>query len=76
MSYQTVGVTGFTSKNKIPEYAREYKREYQFIIKINKELEYLIEDRFNEYHKDQIIYLTKKFLTAQEKGKLKEINEL
>ena len=29
MSYQTVGVTGFTSFNKISEYAREYKREYQ-----------------------------------------------
>ena len=66
----------FIKSNKIPEYAMDYKREYLFIIKINKELEYLIEDRFNEYHKDQIIYLTKNFLTAQEKGKLKEINEL
>ena len=37
MSYQTVGVSGFTSNNKIPEYAREYKREYQFIRGINKE---------------------------------------
>ena len=55
MSYQTVGVSGLTSSNKIPEYAREYKREYQLIRGINKELEYLIEDRFNEYHKDQII---------------------
>ena len=26
----------FKSNNKIPEYAREYKREYQFIIGINK----------------------------------------
>ena len=41
MSYQTVGVSGFTSKNKIPEYAREYKREYQFIRGINKEFRYL-----------------------------------
>ena len=28
MSYQTVGVS---SINKIPEYAREYKKEYLFI---------------------------------------------
>ena len=76
MSYQTVGVSGFTSKNKIPEYAEDYKREYQFIRGINKEFEYLREDRFNEYHKDKIISLIKKFLTAQEKGKLKKINEL
>ena len=76
MSYQTVGVSGFTSNNKILEYAREYKREYQFIRGINKEFEYLREDRFNEYHKDKIIYLIKKFLRAQESGKFKEINEL
>ena len=39
------------STNKIPEYAREYKREYQFIIGINKE--------FVEYIKDTIIRLKK-----------------
>ena len=36
MSYQTVGVSGFTSKNKIPEYAKEYKRELSLVIKIIK----------------------------------------
>ena len=42
MSYQTVGVSDFTSINKIPEYAREYKREYHFIRGINKEFKYFI----------------------------------
>ena len=41
MSYQTVGVSGLTSSNKIPEYAREYKREYQFI----RGLKLYIEDK-------------------------------
>ena len=31
MSYQTVGVSGFTSINKIPEYAKDFKKEYLFI---------------------------------------------
>ena len=64
------------SPNKIPEYAKNYKREYQFIIGINKEIGYFIEDCYNEYHKDKIVNLLKNFLTAQEKGKFKEINEL
>ena len=38
MSYQTVGVSGFTSISKIPEYARECKREYLYVRGINKEL--------------------------------------
>ena len=76
MSYQTVGVSGFTSKNKIPEYAREYKREYQFIIKINKEFNLLKKRDYDEYQVDRVENLLKKFLSDQEKGKLKEINEL
>ena len=76
MSYQTVGVSGLTSKNKIPEYAREYKREYQFIIKINKEFNLLKKRDYDEYQVDIVEGLLKKFLSNQEKGKLKEINEL
>ena len=30
MSYQSVCVTGVTSFNKIPEYARDFKNEYLF----------------------------------------------
>ena len=66
----------FIKSNKIPEYAREYKREYQFIRGLNKELGYFREDRFDDFLKDKIVYLIKKFLGAQEKGKFKEINEL
>ena len=79
MSYQTVGVSGFTSKNKIPEYAREYKREYQFIRGINKEFRYITyimeneENDFKNYKLDRIMKYVKKFLRAQEKGKFKDI---
>ena len=76
MSYQKVGVSGFTSNNKIPEYAREYKREYQFIIGINKEFKNLKDRDYDEYRADKVRNLLKRFLREQEKGKLKEINEL
>ena len=32
----------FIKSNKIPEYAREYKREYQFIKGLNNEFKYFI----------------------------------
>ena len=70
--------------NKIPEYAREYKREYQFIRGINKEFqEYLINKLdnlnnglFESYIADRIKYFMKRFLKAQEKGKFKDISYL
>ena len=81
MSYQTVGVSGFTSKNKIPEYAREYKREYQFIRGLNKEFNYFVENidkattgLFECHRVDRIKYFMKRFLRGQEKGKLKDIS--
>ena len=43
MSYQSVGVTGVTSFNKVPEYARNFKNEYLFIRGINKEMESFVE---------------------------------
>ena len=82
MSYQTVGVTGFTTFNKIPEYAREYKKEYLFIRGLNKEFKYIIdfmEDYDNEFksHKlDRIMKFIKTFLRAQENGRLKDISNL
>ena len=76
-------VEGFIRKNKIPEYAREYKREYQFIRGINKEFKYLINKLdnlnnglFESYIADRIKYFMKRFLRAQEKGKLKDISNL
>ena len=82
MSYRTVGVSGFTSNNKIPEYAKEYKREYQFIIGINKEFKYIKdfmeneENDFKDYKLDIIMKFIKRFLRAQEKGKFKDISNL
>ena len=81
MSYQTFGVTGFTSFNKIPEYAREYKREYQFIRGINKEFKYFVDNidnattgLFENHRVDRIKYFIKRFLRGQEKGKLQDIS--
>ena len=81
MSYQTVGVSGFTRINKIPEYAREYKREYQFIRGINKDFKYLINKTdnlnnglFESKLTDRIKFNIKRFLRGQEKGKLKDIS--
>ena len=83
MSYQTVGVTGFTSINKIPEYAREYKKEYLFIIGIDKELKYFCDNMdyadkglFESHKVDRIKYFIKRFLRGQEKGKLRDISIL
>ena len=81
MSYQKVGVSGLTSKNIIPEYAREYKREYQFIRLINKEIKYFLDNHdnmnnglFTTHKVDRIKYFIKRFLRGQEKGKLKDIS--
>ena len=81
MSFQTFGVTGFTSFNKIPEYAREYKREYQFIRGLNKEFKYFVDNLdkattglFENHRVDRIKYFIKRFLRGQEKGKLQDIS--
>ena len=48
------------STNKIPEYAREYKKEYLFIRGINKEFKYFVENiddatkELFEYHRVDI----------------------
>ena len=79
MSNQSVGVTGVTSFNKIPEYAREFKNEYLFIRGINNELDnfiiqYLLDcselviSRYN----DKIKFFIKKFMKAQELNYLKD----
>ena len=71
-----------STNNKIPEYAREYKREYQFIREINKEFSYIThimkneENDFKNYKLDRIMKYIKKFLRAQEKGKFKDISNL
>ena len=72
-----------STNNKIPEYAREYKKEYLYIRGLNKEFKYFINklDKLNnglfESHRaDSIKNFMKRFLRAQEKGKLKDISNL
>ena len=76
MSYQAVGVTGNTSFNKIPEYARDYKKEYLFIIGLDKKLRSFIgikdKDKFSSSKADRIKGQFDKFVKAQEKGRLKK----
>ena len=69
------------STNKIPEYARDYKKEYLFIIGLDKELKYFAEHinkapngLFENHKVDRIKYFIKRFLKGQERGKLKDIS--
>ena len=73
MSYQSVGVSGSTGFNKIPEYAMEFKNEYLFIRGINNELDnfiiqYLLDcsELFVSRYNDKIKFFIKKFMKAQE----------
>ena len=66
------------STNKIPEYAREYKKEWLFIRGINKELDSFIRihdpegKKFSSPKADRIKYIIKRFLKGQENGRLKK----
>ena len=69
------------SNNKIPEFARDYKKEYQ-IRGLNKEFKYFYNHLdeinnglFKSKRSDRLCYLIKRFLRGQEKGKLKNISE-
>ena len=66
--------------NKIPEYARDFKKEYLLIIGINKIRfnfisKYETDSRklFVSRYSDRIKYFIKRFLKGQERGKLKDI---
>ena len=68
------------NQNKIPEYAREYKRECQYIRGINKKCgEFLMTldfggDLFNSLKANSLKCHIKIFLKAQERGQLKDIS--
>ena len=83
MSNQTVGVSGLSGKNIIPEYAREHKREYQFIRGISNEFGYLknkLYDLNNGLFESPIAKRIKYFIKicfrGIEKGKLGNISNL
>ena len=81
MSNQSVGVTGVTSFNKIPEYAREFKNEYLFIRGINKTCERFVKRLdseakiFNTPQAYQLMLYTKRFVKAKELGYLEDSSE-
>ena len=72
-----------STNNKIPEYAREYKKEYLYIRGLNKEFKYFINKLdnlnnglFESNISNRIKYNMKRFLRGQERGKLKDISNL
>ena len=72
-----------STNNKIPEYATNYKKEYLFIRGLNKEFKYFINKLddlnnglFESPIANRIKYIMKRFLRAQERGKLKDISNL
>ena len=72
------------SNNKIPHYARDYKKEYLFIRGLNKEFKYFVNNMdnistrelFQNHKADRIKYFIKRFLKAQKTGKLKDTKRL
>ena len=71
----------FIKQNKIPEYAKEYKREYLFIRGLNinfkffiKKLDDLNNGLFETELTKSIKYYMKGFLRRQEDGRLKDVS--
>ena len=69
-------------KNKIPEYAMNFKNEYLFIIGINKKCERFLdklyeeeENVFNTSQAKKLIFYFNNFLEAQKLEYLKDISE-
>ena len=65
--------------SKIPEYVREYKKEYLLIRGINKEFKYFVDNineatrgLFENHRVVRIKYFIKRFLKGQERGKLQD----
>ena len=72
-----------SNSNKIPEYARNFKKEYLYIIGINKECERFVkkfddedEKIFISSYAKKMIYFFKRFVKFQERGRIKDISHL
>ena len=76
MPNQSVGVSGITGFNKIPEYAREFKNEYLFIRGINKTCEKFVKKLdvdakiFDTHQAYQLMLYFRRFVKAKELGYL------
>ena len=80
---ELIGTMTENANNKIPHYAREYKREYQFIKGLNKEFKYFIKKLdnlkkglFGTNSTNKIKNYMKRFLRRQEDGKFRNISNL
>ena len=69
--------------NKIPEYAKNFKKEWLYIRGINKECERFVkkfededEKIFSSSYAKKMIYFFKRFVKCQERGKIKDISHL
>ena len=69
------------SRKVIPDYAKDFRNEYLFIIGINKELEHFItnylldcSELFVSRYYDRIKFIIRTFLKAQELDYLKDIS--
>ena len=69
------------SRKVIPDYAKDFRNEWLFIIGINKEcglfeMKYLLDasERFVSSYSDRIKYFIRKFLKAQELDYLQDIS--
>ena len=79
---QRCNISKSTQKqSKIPEYAKDFRKEWLYIRGINKEFKYLINKLdtlnyglFESNIANRIKNIMKEFLRAQEKGKLKNIS--
>ena len=67
--------------NKIPLYAQNYKKEYLYIIGLNKEFRYILNNLddlnsglFESNKVNRIKNIIKRYLRGQEKGKLQDIS--
>ena len=73
----------FIPSPKIPPYASKFKKEYLYIRGLDQDLKYFINKLvdinnglFESENSSRIKYNMKRFLRAQEKGKLKDISNL
>ena len=80
-SFQNFNNLNKSTNSKIPEYAKEYKREYQFIRGLNCEFRYFIKKLddlnkglFETNSTNRIKYYMKRFIRGQENGKFKDIS--
>ena len=80
-SLQTELISIMIENSKISPYASKFKKEYLYIRGLNKEFNYFLysldklnNGLFETENSSRIKYIMKRFLRAQEKGKIKDIS--